>query len=709
MGILFNKTYIQFLTQAFFFKNLIYLSIFGSITLTRNYSTLTNFSIMRFKDFQLSRKMSIAFGAVIGLLVVVILWSVTGMGSVLNNADQVIEGNKLRADIERKYVQHLQWSADLNNFITNEDVTELTVQTNDHLCAFGKWFYGEEKEYVLELVPELTADIEAMEQPHKQLHQSAEEIKNVFQQGHHKLSNRLHNAKIDHLIWMDEVKDVCVKAVRVDEINVQKDPTMCRFGKWLNSAETQVFLQKHPDFHSIFKQVIEPHQNLHESVYEVERHFRAGNIQAGNNHYLTVTEPITFDILKAIDAMIAWNESRLVGMQEATDIYHNKTLVHLDELGELFNKVEEDSKKYIMTDDAMIAAAVRTRLGIIIFGIAAALFGIIAAVAITRMIVTPLRKGLNFASEIAAGNLDAVVDVDQKDEVGQLSKALNNMVHKLKGIVLNVIEGAENISSASSQMSGSSQEMSQGANEQASSAEEVSSSMEEMAANIQQNTDNAQQTEKIALKAANDVEDGSKAVNQTVESMKSIADKITIIGEIARQTNILALNAAVEAARAGEHGKGFAVVAAEVRKLAERSQQAANEIDVISKSSVDIAEKSGKLLAEIVPDIQKTSKLVQEISAASIEQNSGADQVNSAIQQLNQVTQQNAAASEEMATSSEELSAQADSLLETISYFKTRESSRKKVKKENQFVKQSQDNTDRQFDNFDESEQEMTF
>ena len=234
---------------------------------------------------------------------------------------------------------------------------------------------------------------------------------------------------------------------------------------------------------------------------------------------------------------------------------------------------------------------------------------------------------------------------------------------------LGVMAGAENITTASSQMSSTSQEMSQGANEQASSAEEVSSSMEEMAANIKQNTDNAQQTEKISLKAAGDVLEGSKAVNQTVESMKEIATKVSIIGEIARQTNILALNAAVEAARAGEHGKGFAVVAAEVRKLAERSQAAAGEIDQLSQSSVDVAEKSGKLLADIVPDIQKTAKLVQEISAASIEQSSGADQVNNAIQQLNQVTQQNAASSEEMATSSEELSTQAEQLTELISYF----------------------------------------
>jgi len=312
-----------------------------------------------------------------------------------------------------------------------------------------------------------------------------------------------------------------------------------------------------------------------------------------------------------------------------------------------------------------------TSSSVMIFGLLFALvLGAVFAYVITKAITGPIVKGVAFARQIAEGDLTATVDVDQKDEIGDLASALGGMVAKIRDIVTNIMSGADNIAAASQQMSSSSQQMSQGANEQASSAEEVSSSMEEMASNIQQNTDNAQQTEKISLKAAEDVRSGSVAVNQTVASMKDIADKISIIGEIARQTNILALNAAVEAARAGEHGKGFAVVAAEVRKLAERSQKAAAEIDQTSKSSVDVAEKSGKLLTEIVPDIEKTAKLVQEISAASIEQNSGADQVNNAIQQLNQVTQQNAASAEEMATSSEELNSQADQLTELISYFR---------------------------------------
>jgi methyl-accepting chemotaxis protein len=299
----------------------------------------------------------------------------------------------------------------------------------------------------------------------------------------------------------------------------------------------------------------------------------------------------------------------------------------------------------------------------------ALLLGVIAAYVITGAITAPINKGVKFARDVANGDLTAIVDVDQKDEIGVLADALRQMVTKLKDIVINIRAGADNIAAASQQMSSASQQMSQGATEQASSAEEVSSSMEEMASNIQQNTDNARTTEKISIAATDGIRKGSESTLIAVDSMKNIADKIKIINDIAFQTNILALNAAVEAARAGEHGKGFAVVAAEVRKLAERSKIAADEIDGLSRNGVDVADKAGKQLTEIVPEIEKTAKLVQEIAAASIEQNAGADQVNGAIQQLNQVTQQNAAAAEEMATSSEELASQAEQLKDMISFF----------------------------------------
>ena len=285
-----------------------------------------------------------------------------------------------------------------------------------------------------------------------------------------------------------------------------------------------------------------------------------------------------------------------------------------------------------------------------------------------KEMVTYLKEISNVTEEISNGNL--MVEVKERSENDELMKALTMMLSNLREVVMQVKNASDNVASGSTELNDNACQISEGATEQAASAEEATSSMEEMTANITNNADNATQTERIARKAAEDAKKGGVAVGKTVEAMKDIAGKISIIEEIARQTNMLALNAAIEAARAGEHGKGFAVVAAEVRKLAERSQNAAGEISELSCSSVDIAEQAGLLLEQIVPDIQKTADLVQEISAASNEQSIGAEQINKAIQQLDQVIQQNAGSSEELASTSEELSAQAEQLQEVISFFK---------------------------------------
>jgi len=322
-------------------------------------------------------------------------------------------------------------------------------------------------------------------------------------------------------------------------------------------------------------------------------------------------------------------------------------------------------------DEEEVMQPVHTlRNEIVLVAVVVGILIVVVSIFFARSISGPINKGVAFAQKLSRGDLTARIDLDQRDEIGTLAKALSNMAEKLKEVVASIQNGADNIAAASQQTSSSSQQMSQGASEQASSAEEVSSSMEEMTSNIQQNTDNAQETEKISANAAESIRKGNEATQNSVQSMKDIAEKISIINDIAFQTNILALNAAVEAARAGEHGKGFAVVASEVRKLAERSAEAASEIDEKSKSGVQISSQAGEQLQEVVPEIEKTSRLVQEITSASSEMNSGADQVNSAIQQLNQVTQQNAASSEELATSAEELSSQADQLKQVTGFFK---------------------------------------
>lgn len=305
--------------------------------------------------------------------------------------------------------------------------------------------------------------------------------------------------------------------------------------------------------------------------------------------------------------------------------------------------------------------------GIIIAVVVGLFVGVIVIHSVQKQVGGEPAVIMELAREVSSGNLN--VNLKQKKKTGILG-ALDDMVTQLRTIVSDVRAAAANVNDGSQQLNASSEEMSQSASEQSASAEEVSSTMEEMSANIRQNADNAMQTEKIAVQSAQDAIKGGKAVDETVTAMKTIAEKISVIEDIARRTDLLALNAAVEAARAGEHGQGFAVVASEVRKLAERSQQSSNEIKEISSNSVQVAEKAGEMLNKIVPDIQKTAELVQEISAASREQDTSAEQVANAMTQLDTVIQQNSSASEEVAATSEELASQAENMMYTIAFFK---------------------------------------
>ena len=309
-------------------------------------------------------------------------------------------------------------------------------------------------------------------------------------------------------------------------------------------------------------------------------------------------------------------------------------------------------------------------LGIITGIISIILLIVIIVYIIFKYITFPINNAVKFTSELAAGNLNYNIDIHRDDEIGELLQHMNIMKDKLRHIVSDIFTGADNLLLASQQLKESSQTLSQGSTEQAASVEEVSATMEEITANIEQNTDNAQETKKISVIAQTSIKTVSEHSDKAVEASKTISEKIQIINEIAFQTNILALNAAVEAARAGEQGKGFAVVASEVRKLAERSKLAADEIVSLTNKSLKFTEDAGNLLSETYPKIEKSTNLVQEIASASLEQNNGAQQVNNAIQQFNNVIQQSAASSEQIANSSEKLANQAENLKMMVSFFK---------------------------------------
>lgn len=343
---------------------------------------------------------------------------------------------------------------------------------------------------------------------------------------------------------------------------------------------------------------------------------------------------------------------------EIAENLDNITLSVKSDQNELGPKLQSDNQFFVLV--------------VIIVSIIAVLVGFIMALLIAGNILNQLgvdpKEIANIARSIELGDL--MIPFNTKKPLKGVHRSLYGMVQKLQEVVSSVRSSSENVASGSTQLSDTANQMSQGASEQAASIEEISSSMEEMVSNIRRNADNSVQTDKLASKSATDAEEGGDAVNKTVSAMKEIASKINIIEEIARNTNLLALNASIEAARAGEYGKGFAVVASEVGKLAERSQVAAAEINLLATDSVQIAEVAGSTIKSIIPDIKHTAELIQEISASSNEQNSGAEQINQAIMQLDQVIQQNAAVSEESSSMSEELSSQAILLKDTISFFK---------------------------------------
>ncbi|HKL49363.1 MAG TPA: methyl-accepting chemotaxis protein [Desulfuromonadales bacterium] len=661
---------------------------------------------MRWKDLGLAPKFAMGFGVVLLLLILVSVWSGFGVKGIVNDAAEVIAGNKLRGEMVQREVDHLKWAISLNALLTDDTVHGLDIETDHRKCGLGQWYYGEGRQRAEQLLPQLSSVLDQIEEPHRELHESAVKIEKAYKQADTSLPGFLAEKMTDQVAWSSKV--LTFFAEGKENLKVKMDHRQCSLAPFLYGKHGEEVAASDPELARLMEELKEPHRRLHESAQKIQenRLDRA----AAYRIYEEETRPALEDTQNALADIKDRAEQMIDGMNDAKSIYASETVPHLTRVQGLFKEVISQANNNIQTDQIMMAKSRETLFGIVVLSLVAVPVGFLLSFVIARNILVPIRQTVHMITEMEQGHIDQRLSLDRNDEIGKMANAMDGFADSLEEevvgnmnklgngeltfevvprsdrdtlrasikkvaedlteLIQSVRMASDQVASGSQSMSATSEELSQGATEQAASAEEASSSIEQMVANIRQNSDNAQETEKIALEGAQNAHQSGEAVGQTVKAMKQIADKILIVEEIARQTNLLALNAAIEAARAGEHGKGFAVVAAEVRKLAERSQQAAAEINSLSVSSVDVAESAGNALDVLVPNIQRTAELVQEIAAASREQDAGADQIAKAIQQLDSVIQQNASSSEEMASTAEELSSQSGQLQDIIAFFK---------------------------------------
>jgi len=600
---------------------------------------------MFIKQMTIGRKMALGFGIVLVFLLMVAALSYTGVGRIVSTAEEVIQGNKLDALITQKEVDHLKWAEKVTSQLADAKITKLTVEMDDHQCSFGKWLYGEERKKAGNLIPALAPLLKEIEEPHRQLHQSAFEINKILKKEHPGLLLTLYQRLIDHVNWVSKVSGALAGRAAGEgsgdfALGVEQDPQKCQFGSFLDDPETAKLCASFPELKTALEACRTPHQKLHQCAGKIENAVKGGGMKQAVAIYQGEMQEALKELQSQLEGAIQAERQYRLGAAQANVIYTGQTVPNLGKVQGLLHKIKDVSKGQIISDDGLLTLALNTKWKVLVVSLLALICGVFLAFFIARGISRVMRK--------TSGHMETAAD---------------------------------QVASASGQVSASSQSLAQGASQQAASLEETTSSLAQMASMARGNAENARQADILMGETARVVDSANSSMVDLTRSMKEVsaaseetAKIIKTIDEIAFQTNLLALNAAVEAARAGEAGAGFAVVADEVRNLAMRAADAAkNTANLIEgtvskvKEGSDVVAKTAEAFTQVAGSTTKVKELVAEIAAASNEQATGVDQINRAVEEMNTVTQQVAANAEESASASEELNAQSEQMKGVVS------------------------------------------